>query len=70
MSCNIIGSGAVHFNLQEPSSEAVNLLPNHTDVMNKWSSNSRSPYAFMICKHITSTFTYCLQLLHNTCVNT
>ena len=44
--------------------------PNHNDVTNKWSCISCAPYTFMNCKHVTSAFTYNLQLLHNTCFST
>ena len=62
--------GAVHTILYVSSSEIVHLPPNHTEVTNKWSSKSCDPYDFIICKHITSTLMYCLQLLHKTWVST
>jgi hypothetical protein len=65
-----MGNGDVPPDLQVLFSEAVHLPPSHTEIMTKWSSESCAQYAFMICKHITSTFTYCLLLLHNTCVST
>ena len=69
-SCNVVGTVAVPLDLQLLRSEAVHLPPNHTEIMNKWSSESFVPYAFMIYKHIISKFTYCLQLLRRTFVST
>jgi len=66
--CNKFGNGAVPPDLQMLGNESVQLPPNYTKIINYWSSNSCAPYAFIICKCMTSTFTYCLQLLHSTCV--
>ena len=54
------GNGAIHPVLNVSSSEVVHLPANHTEVKNKWSSNSCDSDAFTLLPHLCTAYSYCL----------